>query len=233
MAKGIINNIGTGGGGKLFISSFDAQQRGSFVPGRELGFTSSIKLGEAYLVEGTVAPNTNGDYIFAVTSVLNASPTIITGNESGVTVGVNEVCFVKSTGKIAGNVSVNGGVLVVQGGNANGNVSIGPDSTIIGNTGATIGGGSFEVTGGGKNASVAFKNCTINGKFSTTGITYVDLGNNNFNGSVTSKSDEYVVVEGNSINLGKDLSVTLVVVDCKISGNTVTGTTTLDPKCQP
>ncbi len=236
MAKGIIIGGGTGGGpSKLVITNFEALKRGDYTPGVEIDYVSGNPVSEGYLVEGTIARDlASGALVFTVATILDSTPTIVTGNTSGnITIGTGEVYFVKSTGKISGNVNVNGGVLYVSGGNANGNISIGANSSIICNSNATIGGGTFQVTGGGSNAVVSFQSCTINGKFSTNGITFVDLGGNNFNGNVSSNTDNYVIVKNNNVNGGKDLTISAVVNECRISGNTVTGTTTIDPICQP
>ncbi len=232
MARGIVINSGTGGGGKLLITSFESKYyKTGLEPGAgEIDFTSSVQVAEGYLVDGTITPGTN---VFTVNSVLNSTPTIITNNASGqVTIGADQVYYVKSTGSITGNVSVNGGLLIVSGGAANGNISIGANSSIVGYSGATIGGGTFEIQGGGRNAVVALASCTVNGKFSTAGITFVNLGGNNFNGNVTSKGDEYVIIDGNTIGGNKNLSVTDVVDQCSVKNNTVSGSTTLGPNCQ-
>ncbi|MDQ3049174.1 MAG: hypothetical protein M3R27_16635, partial [Bacteroidota bacterium] len=69
--------------------------------------------------------------------------------------------------------------------------------------------------------------------FSTNGMMMIDLGGNNFNGNVKSENDKYVTIAENNIGNNKDLTVSQVAVECKISNNTVSGTTTLDPICQP
>ena len=235
MAKGIIINTGgTGVPPKLVISTFDASKRASYVPGKELDCTSQLKLDVGYLVEGTVANDGTGNLVFTVVNVLDSTPTIITGNTSGnVSIGADQSYLVQSTGQITGNVSVNGGVLFVNGGKASGSVSIADNSTIICTTGSNVGGGTFDVSGTGSNASVAFKGVTVKGKFSTSGIAFVDLGGNNFNGNVSSDKDQYVTIKGNTIGgTNKNLTVSNVVNECNISGNTVSGTTTIDPKCQ-
>ncbi|MDQ3047680.1 MAG: hypothetical protein M3R27_09050, partial [Bacteroidota bacterium] len=187
MAKGIILGQGSGSSssGKLVVSDFDPQTRISYKPGTEVEFTSQTLLKDGTLVEGTIADDGRGNLLFTVTKVIDASPTIITTDTTGsITIGTNQVYVVKSTGKIGGSVSVDGGVLLVSGGSASGNISIGSNSTIIGNNQATISGGSFKITGSGINACVSLRQCTINGQFSTSGIMMIDLGGNNFNGSV-------------------------------------------------
>lgn len=236
MAKGIIISIGaTGGsGGKLVITDFDPSKRASYKPGTEVDFTTQTPVKEGFLVDGTVSVDGHGVLLLTVSKILDSSPTVITSPTSGnITIGADQAYFVKSTGQISGSVSVDGGTLFVSGGKASGNISIGSNSTIIGNAQATISGGTFQITGSGTNACVSFRQCTINGKFSTNGITMVDLGGNNFNGNVESKSDKYVTITDNNINNNKDLIVSQVIDECQISGNTVTGSTTLDPKCQP
>ncbi len=234
MARGIIIS-GASGGNKLVITNFDPLKKGDYIPGLEIGYVSGNTVAEGYLVEGIISRDLqSGLLVFNVATIVDSSPTVITGNTSGnITIGTGEAYYVKSTGKISGNVNVNGGVLFVSGGAANGNISIGSDSSIIGNSNAVIGGGTFQVTGGGSNAVVTFKSCTVNGKFSTSGITFVDLGGNNFNGHVESTNDKYVIIKDNTINGSKNLTVSNVINECNISNNTVSGTTTLDPACQP
>lgn len=231
MAKGIITQPPTGGG-KLVISDFDPVVRVSYKPGTEIDYISDKPVDIGYLVKGTVAPNQDGKLIFTVSDILDSAPIVVTGSNSGINLGVDKACIVTSSGQIAGSVAVNGGVLIVKGGKATGNVSIGANSTIICTTGSTIGGGDVDVIGSGVGASIAFQGCTVNGKFSTNGIEFLDLGGNNFNGNVTSTANSYVTIKNNSVNNNKNLTVSQVVVECSISGNTVTGTTTLDPKCQ-
>ena len=216
MAKGIITGTVTGGGAKLVITDFDALKRGAYTPGQEIDYVSSNAVSEGYFVEGTIARDLqSGLYVFTVATILDSSPTIITGNTSGnITIGIGKAYYVKAGGKITGNVSVSGGVLLVSGGEANGNVSIGDNSSIICNSNATVGGGTFEVTGGGNNAVVTLKSSTINGKFSTDGITFVDLGDNDFNGHVSSNSDKYVIIRNNRVNGNKNLTVSNVIDDC-------------------
>ncbi|MFL5762590.1 MAG: hypothetical protein ACJ77K_01530 [Bacteroidia bacterium] len=233
MARGIITNNGSGGvPPKLVITGFDPQQRKVFVPGDELECISKIPLQVGFLVEGTLDP-TGQSKVVTVTSVIDSNPVVVTGNQGGqTTIGPDKAYLIEPTGQLTGNVSINGGTLYVNGGKANGNVQIAANSTIIASNGATIGGGTFEVTGSGNNAVVAFSKTTINGKFSTNGITFVNLGGNNFNGNVSSNKDEYVTIVGNQVNNTKDLTVTAVVVECSVMNNTVSGTTTIDPKCQ-
>lgn len=234
MSKGIVTNTGTGGvPPKLLITDFDPLNKASFVPGKEMTFISQIDIKEGYLVQGSVSDDGRGNFAFTVNKVLDNSPTIVADNLSGnITVGTDKAYVVISSGQITGNVSVNGGVLLVNGGKASGNISIANDSTIICLNGASVGGGTFEVGGSGSNASVALKNSIINGKFSTSGITFVDLGGNTFNGNVSSDKDGYVTIKDNTISNGKDLTVSQVVNECNIANNTVSGTTTIDPKCQ-
>jgi len=233
MARGII--VSMGGGGvppKLTVTDFDPSQKAYYVPGHEVECDSQIPLKVGFLAEGVIDPN--NPKVIRIVKVLDSSPTVITGSQGGnITIGADKAYLVQSTGQLTGNVNVNGGVLLVDGGKATGNVSIDSNSTIIAVNGATIGGGSFEVTGSGTNAVVVFSNSNINGKFSTTGITFVKLGTNDFNGNVDSSKDHYVDIRDNNINNGKNLTVSLVVVECKISNNNVSGSTTLDPKCQP
>jgi hypothetical protein len=235
MARGIVTNIGTGGTPpKLIITDFDPTQKTEYVPGKEMVLVSKIEIKEGYLLQGTVADDGHGTITFTVTSVLDNNPTIITNNTNGnIIIGTDQVYMVVSTGQITGNVSVEGGVLLVNGGKAAGNVSIAANSSIICLNGASVGGGTFEVGGSGTNAAVALRNTTINGKFSTSGLTYVDLGENNFNGNVSSSQDGYVTIKNNTINNNKNLTVAQVVNECNVSNNTVSGSTTLDPKCQP
>ena len=236
MAKGIIVNTGgTGTPPKLIITTFDASKRSSYVPGKELNCASQLKIDVGYLVQGTVADDGTGTLVFTVVNVLDSTPTVITGNTSGnISIGTDQSYIVQNTGQITGNVSVNGGVLLVNGGKASGNVSIADNSTIICTTGSSVGGGTFDVSGTGSNASVAFSGVTVNGKFSTSGIAFVNLGGNNFNGNVSSDKDQYVTIKGNTVGgSNKNLTVSNVVNECNISGNTVSGTTTIDPKCQP
>ncbi|HEX8516930.1 MAG TPA: hypothetical protein VF868_12075 [Bacteroidia bacterium] len=233
MAKGIIVANGTGGSPpKIVITNFDASQRTNYVPGNQLEYTAQTQMQVGYLVEGTIDPVNNKT--FTVVKVIDSSPVVVTGNQGGnISIGADKVYLVQSTGQLTGNVNVNGGVLVVDGGKATGNVSIAANSTIIASNGATIGGGTFEVSGSGTNAVIAFSDTTVNGKFSTSGISFVNLKGNNFNGNVQSDKDEYVDIKNNTVNNNKDLTVSQVVVDCSISGNMVSGSTTLDPKCQP
>ncbi|MDF2436782.1 MAG: hypothetical protein K0Q95_1158 [Bacteroidota bacterium] len=233
MGRGIIVVTGAGGSPpKLVITDFDASQRSFYVPGNEMECFSPFPLKVGFLVDGTVDPNNNK--IFNVMKVIDDTPTVISGSQGGnITIGADKVYFVESSGALTGSVNVNGGVLMVNGGKATGNISIDSNSTIVATNGATIGGGSFEVTGSGTNAVIAFGDSTINGKFDTEGITFVNLRGNNFNGNVTSSKDQYVHIKDNFVNNNKNLTVSDVVVECKISNNTVSGTTTLDPKCQP
>lgn len=233
MAKGIITNKGTGGGGKLVISDFDPNLRSSYKPGTEIDFVSDKPLDLGYLVKGTVAPDHSGNLIFTVSDTLDNAPIVVTGSNAGINLTTDKACLVTSSGQITGSVVVNGGVLIVKGGKATGSVSIGTNSTIICTTGSTVGGGDVDVIGSGVGASIAFQGCTVNGKFSTNGIEFLDLGGNNFNGNVSSTGNGYVIIKNNTVNNNKNLTVSQVVVECSISGNTVTGTTTLDPKCQP
>jgi hypothetical protein len=234
MARGIITNNGSGGvPPKMVITNFEASQRTSFVPGDELECSSTLPLQVGFLVEGVPEQTGAKRPRISITSVLDSNPVVVTGNQGGnVTIGPNKAYFVDSTGQLTGNVTVDGGALYVNGGKASGNVSIGANSTIIACNGATIGGGTLEVVGAGNNAVVAFSNTTVNGKFSTNGITFVNLGGNNFNGNVSSNKDEYVTVTGNTVGNNKNLSVTAVVVECKIANNNVSGSTTIDPICQ-
>ena len=233
MAKGIITGNVGGTGGKLIITDFDPNNRQA-KPGIEIDFTSTINVAEGHLVQGAVAL-TGGVLVFTVANVLDSAPTIITGNSSGaVTIGPDQCYYVKSGGQITGNVSVAGGVLLVSGGTANGNISIAANSSIIAKSGATIGGGTFQIGGSGGNAVVAFDHCTVNGLFSTSGIRYVDLGGNTFNGSLSSDNDRIVIITNNtSSGNNRDLTVTNVVEECNVSGNTFSGSTTLGPNCQP
>jgi hypothetical protein len=234
MARGIVINSGTGGAPpKLIITDFDPTKKMDYVPGKELAFASQVDIREGYLVQGTVGDDGHGGLLFTISKVLDNNPTIVTANASGnISIASDKVYIVMSTGQITGNVSVSGGVLMVNGGKASGNISIANDSTIICLNGATVGGGTFEVGGSGTNASIALKNSTVNGKFSTSGITFVDLGGNTFNGNVSSNKDGYVTIKDNTINNNKDLLVSAVVNECSISNNTVSGSTTIDPKCQ-
>jgi len=232
MAKGIVVNPGTGGvPPKLIITDFDTTNRAA-KPGKEIDLTSTTALGEGYLVQGTIAPNALGVLVFTVASVLDSAPNIVTSNQSGaVTIGSDQCYYVKTGGQITGNVNVNGGVLVVSGGTANGNISIAANSTIIGRSNATIGGGTFQVGGSGGNAVVVFDHCNVNGLFSTNGIHYVDLGGNTVNGSIRSDNDRIVTILNNTqTGNNRTLIVSNVVEECNISGNTG-GTATLDPKC--
>ena len=232
MAKGIIVNVGTGGAPpKMIITDFDPSQKASYAPGKEMLYVTSEKIEVGFLVEGNVTDD-GKQLTFTVTKIIDSNPTVITGNSSGnITIGINESYLVQSTGQITGNVTVNGGVLLVNGGKASGNISINSNSTIICINGASVGGGTFDVGGSGTNASVAFQNTTVNGKFSTNGITFVNLAGNNFNGNLSSVKDGYVSIVNNTVN--KDLVVSQVVNECKISANTVAGSTTIDPICQP
>jgi hypothetical protein len=233
MARGIITNTGTGGGStKLVITNFDSAQRSVYVPGNEIEYSSQFPLQVGYLVDGDIDPA--GNKIFAVTKVIDSAPVVITGSQGGnITIGADKAYLIQSAGQLTGNVTVNGGVLMVDGGKATGNVSVAANSTIIASNGATIGGGTFEVSGSGNNAVITFSNTVINGKFSTTGISFVDLKGNNFNGNVDSLKDEYVTIKNNTIGNNKNLTVSQVVVECDVAGNNVSGSTTLDPKCQP
>jgi hypothetical protein len=231
MARGIIVANGTGGvPPKLVITNFDPSERSVYVPGMEIECDDVTPVKIGFLVDGTIEPNSK---IMKIGKVIDNTPLVISGNQGGFTINADRACIVQSTGQVTGNVNVNGGVLFIDGGKANGNVSIDSNSTIIGTNGATIGGGTFEVTGAGTNAVIVLANSTINGKFDTQGITFVNLRGNNFNGNVTSDKDQYVHIKDNVINNNKNLTVSAVVVECKISNNTVSGTTTLDPQCQP
>jgi hypothetical protein len=234
MARGIVTNSGTGGvPPKLIITDFDPSKKMDYAPGKELTFASPIDIKEGYLVFGTVSDDGHGSLLFTISKVLDNNPTIITSNTSGnISIATDKAYIVLATGQITGNVSVNGGVLLVNGGKSAGNISIASDSAIICLNGATIGGGTFEVGGSGANASVSLNNTTINGKFATSGITYINLGNNTFNGHVSSNLDKYVTIKNNTIGNNKDLTVSQVVIECSISNNGVTGNTTIDPKCQ-
>ncbi len=199
-------------------------------PGIEINFSSQTPVAEGYLVQGDIGIDPTGQPVFNVTQVLDSNPTIVNGSLGGnVTIGPNKSYLVKNTGSIGGNVSVNGGALLVIGGSASGNISLGPDSAIICKSGATVSGGSFKVTGGGTDSIIVITDSTVNGAFSTQGVLYIALNNNQHGGLVKSSTDGYVTIKGNTIN--NNLQVSSVTNACSITGNTVSGSTTLDPAC--
>jgi len=220
--------------GTLLITETSvASARDEAVPGTEIPYTSDSTLNSGALVEGTIAPDGSGGFVFNVTAVLDPNPTIVSSPVSGnVTIGANRSYLVTNTGSINGNVNVNGGVLTVIGGSANGNISIGANAAIICNSGATVSGGTFRITGSGSNTSVIIHNSTVNGRFSTQGIYFVSLLGNTHNGHIESGSDTYVTVRNNTTNNNSNLAVTAVANDCYIENNRVSGTVTLDPQCQ-
>lgn len=233
--KGVI--ITTNGGGmpgKLIITDLDGMSGGikgdrTALPGSELTFTYPTELKIGTYVEGTIPPPGSRQSGFVITAILDANPTVVAGSQGGNTViGANKSVLVTSTGEITGSVTVSGGVLTVLGGQAKGNITIGANSSIICKEGVVTG-GSFKIEGGGANSVVAILKSTVNGAFSTAGITYTSLESSTLNGHVKSAGDGYVTVINSII---KDLIVSAVANECSITGNTVTGTTTLDPKCQ-
>jgi len=233
MGKGIIRNDGSGGTAKLVLTDFDPKFFAKAIrPGVELVFTTKDPVKEGFLVQGDIVDDGKGNYTFNVTSILNNNPTIISGSSSGnVTIGVDQVYLVTSTGKIGGNATVDGGVLLVVGGTASGNITIGSNSTIICNTGATVTGGTFKISAAGVNSCVVIENSSVNGAFSTNGITYVNLNSNDHNGNVSSDSDSYVEVTNNIVKNNFNLTVKSVVTECNVKSNTVGGQTSIDPKC--
>lgn len=210
----IVTNGGSGGG----ADPAPIAGGESIFPGAELPITNDVAFDEGWYVEGNITRAG-----FEITGVLDSDPTIITSPVSGnVSIGTNEAYLVKSTGSISGNVTVNGGVLVVLGGSAKGNITIGANSSIVCKNNATVSGGSFRVTGGGVDTVVAIIGGTVNGVFSTNGITMAYLANNQINGNVTSHGDENVTVTGNTISGG--LEILNTTRTCISADNTVGGT---------
>lgn len=243
MAKGIILGGGpTGGSGRqagtLIISDYDLASRSVYKAGDSIEFTAPSNVNDGYFVEGTVT-GTGASRTFTVTSIINSTPVIITGSQAGgATIGSNQVYYITSGAALNGNINVNGGRLLVTGGSASGNISIGSNSSILSMAGSNIGGGTFNITGGGSNAVVALQGSNVNGMFSSNGLTFLNLGGNTFNGNLTSDNDRDVIIKDNNVGNsgpggGKNLTVTNVVVTCDVSGNTVYGSTTLGPNCQP
>lgn len=233
MGKGIIQNNGTGGASKLVVTDFESTLFAKKIrPGVELECITKDPVKEGFLVQGDIVDDGKGNLVFVVTKILDDNPNMITGSTSGsVTVSTDKSCMVSNTGKIGGNVTIDGGVLLVVGGAASGNITIGANSTIICNTGATVSGGTFKISGAGVNSSVVIENSTVNGAFSTNGITYVNLSSNQHNGNVSSDTDSYVEIKNNAIKNNFDLTVKAVVTQCEIVNNTVGGSTSIDPKC--
>jgi len=162
-----------------------------------------------------------------------AQGTVVTGSQNGnIIIGANQAYLVQSTGSISGNISVNGGVLVVMGGSVNGNISIGSNSAIICRDNATVSGGSFKITGGGANSSLMIGGSAVNGQFSSTGLSYLKLAGNMQNGNVKSQGDGMVTITGNTIN--GNLTVSGVTGSSCIADNIVTGSVSFPPNpCSP
>ena len=235
MAKGVIV-IKNGGGmpGRIIVSDLGGKTGSikgdrSTLPGSELSFTYPSELKEGVLVEGTIDAVNK---VFKITSILDANPTIVSGSLGGsTTIGTNKSVLVTATGEITGNVTVSGGVLVVLGGAAKGNITVGANSSIICKDNATVTGGTFKITGGGANTVVAIIKSTLNGMFDSSGLTYLSLENTNHNGNIKSDSDKDVTVMGVTTGPGKDLTISAVVTECYVTGNTIGGATTIDQKC--
>ena len=219
--KGVIINTNPGGNsGILKCMSLKLETESHLLfPGDELPFISVIPVSEGYLVEGSI---TADGVFFEISEVIDEAPTIISSNVSGnITIGTNKSYLVKSTGSLQGNVTVNGGVLVMLGGSANGNISIGANSSIICSENAVVTGGSFKITGGGANSVVAIISSTVNGSFSSTGITYTSLKGSSINGKIESNGGNILFIRGCEVE-GKvevDGNAFASITDCIINGN--------------
>src|ERR1043165_2227387 len=112
MARGIITNIGTGGGAsKLVITTFESSRRANFVPGNELECISQLPLQVGFLVEGSPEFAGGNKPVINITSVVDPNPVVVSGSQGGnITIGPDKAYLVQSTGQLTGNVSVNGGV---------------------------------------------------------------------------------------------------------------------------
>jgi hypothetical protein len=101
---------------------------------------------------------------------------------------------------MSGNISVNGGALVVMGGNVNGNITLGSNSTLICKSGATVSGGSFKISGNGSNTAIALDGCTIEGKLECSGNGFVSVTNCGIHGNLEVLNVSRCIIRNNTVS---------------------------------
>lgn len=233
MSRGIIRNSGSGGvGGKLIVSNFDPKAGlKAVMPGTVIDFKSTEQLGVGYLVDGVITTDGSGHSVFTVNTVLNSKPNVVTSKvTTPVTVGQDDVYYFKRSSEVTGTITMNGGNVVIDGAHATGSITISENSSILCISNAELGDDGFLFSGSGANTLAVVSNCKIHGDFSSSGITAVGLGGNTVEGNITSDGDSYVNIANNSIE--GNLTVKGVTMACMIFGNSVSGSTSIDPKCQ-
>ena len=234
-AKGVVKNAGGGGltGSIVVISGTTASnttQAGDTIIFREI---TSPDIKEGSLVTFDIVPDAlspTGE-MAAFLAFLGSGAVITTNQDKNIDVCTNQALIIKGGIKVECNIDLVGGTLYVYGNpSINGNIKGKNGSSIILDTGTLLEG---NIKNGDEVPSPLLKidrSTIVQGNIKTMSCSNVRITGNTINGNVHLERDTNVTITGNSID--GNLKVEGVTGTCSVPGNTVTGKTLLDARCQ-